>query len=973
MKRLTPLFLTVLLVGLAGKAQAVLPYDFEGGAQGWDRDVSHFYNDNFTASPAVSSVKAHKGTKSLAATLNFTEQAYDSGSARYYGVKDALKANPPGAENLSGSLGVVAYVYLASSANNGNPFYPLMGRFYIKTGPGWEGYRSADTPIFPGQWTRLKLTFSSCFLYSDGSPAVVANSGDVREFGLDIYGATYDRGVTTLYMDNIRSFPGDDVDAPSAPAEFSASDARTGNQVTLSWTANLPADMVDHYNIYRSTFSGVLAAKSFVKSVPGASAADDSVVDGVNYFYQVTAVDISGNESGGSDQTSASPSGPAGYDKPMKGMTYAAWQDDIYGLSKSKSSLDDLRATGADYVALIVTQYVPGITGSSVDPSLDQTASNASLITAIQDIHARGMKVLLKPHVDINGGTWRGDFYPADLDAWVNSYIAFITGYAQMAMTHGVELFCVGTEFKRLTDHAREPNGESGILLTKWTQIINAVKAVYPSGPTRKLVYAANSNYPQDEFSQVQFWDQLDYVGLNAYFPLTGWDNPTVDELKKAWSNNREGKNPLEIAAAWRKHTGKPVILTELGYRSFDGANKAPHDFVSIGSPNNTEQDRCYQAAFAAWNHRPWMEGIFWWHWDPYLQSGAETSVRTYYTPMDKPASATIKANYGGEPERPVYTFASGIQGWTFDTTGDFLDILGAPSTSLQGGSAALDYPLNLNSAVHTGGQQIRDFGFVLPAISKDWSGYTGLKAYVMLDPGASVGNDDPLKCALTIQSSSTLKWFQSNSFRSLTPGVWREISMDFGHAESFDPGAVGPVQFLEDVRRIGFVFAGAGSSNGSTRFYVDNVAARGGVGFLGFSLSTGSYSFGSVVEGHWSAAQYSIDIENTGNVPLRYLLNCSKSTPANWVPASVPFVGRFVLNAQFNSALPADFVELKHVLSLLPTPSDAVKFAGNQTGELVPIDGVRNLWLEFRAPAISNAGDMVPQSITMDLTAEMD
>jgi hypothetical protein len=47
-----------------------------------------------------------------------------------------------------------------------------------------------------------------------------------------------------------------------------------------------------------------------------------------------------------------------------------------------------------------------------------------------------------------------------------------------------------------------------------------------------KLTYAAN----WDKYDQVSFWDELDFIEIQAYFPLTAQTSPTAEEIKKGWN-----------------------------------------------------------------------------------------------------------------------------------------------------------------------------------------------------------------------------------------------------------------------------------------------------------------------------------------------------------------------------------------------------------------------------------------------------
>jgi hypothetical protein len=70
----------------------------------------------------------------------------------------------------------------------------------------------------------------------------------------------------------------------------------TAYSVLLNWTAS-PSEGVTGYNVYRSTASGSGYAKITSSPVGGSTYTDATVVDGQIYYYVVTSVDATGDES----------------------------------------------------------------------------------------------------------------------------------------------------------------------------------------------------------------------------------------------------------------------------------------------------------------------------------------------------------------------------------------------------------------------------------------------------------------------------------------------------------------------------------------------------------------------------------------------------------------------------------------------------------------------------------------------------
>ena len=131
-------------------------------------------------------------------------------------------------------------------------------------------------------------------------------------------------------------------------------------------------------------------------------------------------------------------------------------------------------------------------------------------------------------------------------------------------------------------------------------------------------------------------------IGLDGYFPLTNHADPTLAELKAAWSSNKNGENivsdVLNFAAA---HPAKPVIFTEIGYMSVSGTNTEPYNFSHAGSLDQQEQANCYEAMYEVWSqHSTAMHGNFWWSWPV---PAPDVATDTNYTPWDKLAQAVLQ------------------------------------------------------------------------------------------------------------------------------------------------------------------------------------------------------------------------------------------------------------------------------------------------------------------------------------------
>ena len=112
------------------------------------------------------------------------------------------------------------------------------------------------------------------------------------------------------------------------------------------------------------------------------------------------------------------------------------------------------------------------------------------------------------------------------------------------------------------------------------------------------------------------FWDKLDFIGIDAYFPLTAKKDPTKEELISAWQ-----KNASEIDM-WlkEKEPDKPIIFTEIGYCSADGTNIQPWVDLAKVSPvtiDQQEQADSLDTMLTVCSKFPWFKGFYWWSYFP--------------------------------------------------------------------------------------------------------------------------------------------------------------------------------------------------------------------------------------------------------------------------------------------------------------------------------------------------------------------
>lgn len=95
----------------------------------------------------------------------------------------------------------------------------------------------------------------------------------------------------------------------------------------------------------------------------------------------------------------------------------------------------------------------------------------------------------------------------------------------------------------------------------RWSELIRNTRHLYRG----KLTYAANF----DNYQEVDFWEELDFIGINAYFPLRKVVNgpliegPIKQQFRNSWDNIFQEINAFQKV---NHLTNKPLLFTELGY-----------------------------------------------------------------------------------------------------------------------------------------------------------------------------------------------------------------------------------------------------------------------------------------------------------------------------------------------------------------------------------------------------------------------
>jgi hypothetical protein len=244
----------------------------------------------------------------------------------------------------------------------------------------------------------------------------------------------------------------------------------------------------------------------------------------------------------------------------------------------------------ANYAAIMPFALLRNLNNPSVDFNSDRQWFGERIQGTkqyIKELQKKNIAIMLKPQIWVMKGEFTGNIIMTNEADWLtleNTYSDFILTYAKVAQENKATIYCIGTELELFVKHRPE----------YWKNLIQKVKNIYKG----KLTYAAN----WDEYPKTTFWNELDYVGIDGYFPLSDAKTPEVSVLKEKWQKHK---------LAMKKHSDslqKKILFTEFGYRSVDYAAAKPWEVDYNKTSVNLEgQVNTTQALFEELWYEEWF------------------------------------------------------------------------------------------------------------------------------------------------------------------------------------------------------------------------------------------------------------------------------------------------------------------------------------------------------------------------------
>jgi hypothetical protein len=219
-----------------------------------------------------------------------------------------------------------------------------------------------------------------------------------------------------------------------------------------------------------------------------------------------------------------------------------------YGSPAFERGLDEAVRLGATWISLTPFGRAWDLKATGVDKTFELPfeENQRGMLRAVQQAHARGLRVLLVPHLWVESGGWRAEIDPDGAEGWrrfAEGYRAFVLEWARFATRARVDMLAVGVELRSWLTTTHAPS---------FLPILRDIRATY-AGP---LTYAAN----WDDVEQTVILGELDVIGINAFYPLTDKQNASDAELEQGGMD--VAKKVEALAQLWQK----PVVFNEFGY-----------------------------------------------------------------------------------------------------------------------------------------------------------------------------------------------------------------------------------------------------------------------------------------------------------------------------------------------------------------------------------------------------------------------
>tara|TARA_R110002020_G_scaffold2415_4_gene11211 strand:- start:358 stop:1413 length:1056 start_codon:yes stop_codon:yes gene_type:complete len=312
----------------------------------------------------------------------------------------------------------------------------------------------------------------------------------------------------------------------------------------------------------------------------------------------------------------------------INGLSLVAAPDSL-----SAKSIASLKEVNANYVTVMPFGFIRSLNHPEIIYNQERQwfgETREGVSQYVELLHKNKINVMMKPQIWVWNGEYTGWVEMGSETDWLQleeTYKNFILDFAKVAEAKEIEIFCIGTELEKFIEHRPE----------YWRELITEVKKIYRG----KLTYAAN----WDEYKRVPFWDGLDYIGVDAYFPISERKTPTVEEAIAGW---KRWKTELKD---FSEKENKKILFAEYGYRSVNFSGKEPwKSDRQMTSVNLEAQANLLEGLYQTVWEEDWFAGGFLWKWFIINEKVGGTDDNQF-TPQNKPALQLISKQYSTQKE----------------------------------------------------------------------------------------------------------------------------------------------------------------------------------------------------------------------------------------------------------------------------------------------------------------------------------
>lgn len=269
-----------------------------------------------------------------------------------------------------------------------------------------------------------------------------------------------------------------------------------------------------------------------------------------------------------------------------------------YGSPAFERGLDEVVRLGATWISLTPFGRAWDLRATGVDNrfELPLAENQRGLRRAIRQAHARGLRVLLVPHLWVESGGWRGELDPETDEGWrrfAESYRGYVLNWAHFAESAHVDMLAAGVELRSWLTTTHAPS---------FFPILRDIRAAY-SG---LLTYAAN----WDDVEQTVILGELDVIGINAFYPLT--DKPDASDAELVKGGAEAAQKVKQLAELWQK----PVMFNEFGYTARPDPALRPWEWpdrMTNVKVDERAQAAAYRGLLSGMLQTPELVGGFMW------------------------------------------------------------------------------------------------------------------------------------------------------------------------------------------------------------------------------------------------------------------------------------------------------------------------------------------------------------------------